>query len=115
MVGVRLRDLRALGRWFAGLSPRTRVLLSVGLAALIAVLAWAVLNARQEARLVSADPDNTPPALARWGAARGQGVFAAHCAVASSLPGVAMGCSGDGAGEAVSCSIATPHSAASAS
>jgi cytochrome c oxidase cbb3-type subunit 3 len=81
MVGVRLRDLRALGRWFAGLGPRTRLLLIVAAVAFAVFVAWAVLNARQEARLVSADPDATPAALASWGAARGRGVYLAHCAV----------------------------------
>jgi len=80
MVGVRLRDLRAFGRWFGALSPLKRALLGLGLVALVALIVWAILNAQQEARLVSADPDNTPPALASWGAARGRGVFAAHCA-----------------------------------
>jgi cytochrome c oxidase cbb3-type subunit 3 len=81
MVGVRLSDLRALARWYGRMSARTRAILAVGAVLAVGLLVWAVLNARQEARLVSADPDATPPALAAWGAARGRSVFAAHCAV----------------------------------
>ena len=81
MVGVRLRDIRALGRWIGALSGLRRALLAAGVVAFIAFTAWALLNAQQETQLVSADPDNTPPALMSWGAARGRGVFAAHCAV----------------------------------
>ena len=79
MVGV--RDIRAVGRWYGGLRARTRVLLIVWLLALTALITWAVLNGRQEGRLVRADPDATPPALASWGAAQGRGVFSNHCAV----------------------------------
>lgn len=82
MVGVSRRDIAAVARWFGGLSPRARAVILAALALAIAALAWAVLNAKQEARLVSVDPDTLPAnvQLAKWGAERGRGLYQSRCA-----------------------------------
>ena len=43
MVGVRLRDLRAFGRWFGALSPLKRALLGLGLVAFVALIVFLLL------------------------------------------------------------------------
>src|SRR5665213_4068997 len=82
MVGVSRRDIARAARWFAGLSARTRWLIVTGLALAAVGLVWAVLNARQEARLVRIDPDSVPgqAELMRFGVRRGRGLYQGRCA-----------------------------------
>ena len=82
MVGFSGRDLRGLARWFGRLSVRTRAILGGGAVLLVALLVWGVLNAQQEARLVSMDPDVIPsnPALMKFAEGAGRHVFNSHCA-----------------------------------
>jgi cytochrome c oxidase cbb3-type subunit 3 len=82
MVGVGRRDIAALSAWIGRLSPRARLLAAAGLAALAALIAWAVLNAQQEARLLRADPDalTTDAAATRLALGPGRATFRQNCA-----------------------------------
>jgi cytochrome c oxidase cbb3-type subunit 3 len=81
MVGVSRRDIAAVARWFGGLGMRLRAAILIGLAVAVVGLAWLVLNARQEARLVHVDPDSLPsqPALMHYAVDRGRGLFRKNC------------------------------------
>lgn len=82
MVGVSRRDIAAAARWFGGLSGRARALILAGLAIAAVGLAWAVLNARQEAQLVTLDPDSLPSQaqLMRYATDHGRGLYQSRCA-----------------------------------
>jgi cbb3-type cytochrome c oxidase subunit III len=82
MVGVSGRDIRAVVSWIGGLGLLRRLMLGGGVAIVAALTAWAVITAGQDARLVRADPDALPqdPALMRFAAGRGRGLFMNHCA-----------------------------------
>jgi cytochrome c oxidase cbb3-type subunit 3 len=66
----------------AGHRPARWLAATGGLLALLASAAWFVHDARLGARLVASDPEAiaADPTLLRAGAARGRGVFRAHCA-----------------------------------
>ena len=51
MVGVSRKDMQAIARWVGRLSARARIALAVGLAALVGLLAWSVINGSQQALL----------------------------------------------------------------
>ena len=81
MVGVSRRDMAGAARWFRGLGRRTRLLILGGLALAAIALIWAVLNGRQEARLIRADPDSLPAQteLMRYAVGHGRGLYQSHC------------------------------------
>ena len=82
MVGLSRSDISAIARWIGGLGARTRAVILAALALTVVLIAWAVLNGRQDARLVRVDPDDAPanPALMRLGVERGRGLFKSRCA-----------------------------------
>jgi cytochrome c oxidase cbb3-type subunit 3 len=82
MAGLSRRDIRSIAQWAQGLSPRTRLLILLGLALAVTLLAWTLFNAHEEARLVRADPDALPAQapLMRYAVDRGRGLFESRCA-----------------------------------
>jgi cytochrome c oxidase cbb3-type subunit 3 len=89
MIGPSPRAIAALGRRIAGLSTRAKLGLAVFTLVLIGLIAWAVVNAEQDARLVRADPDAVPAdtAMMAFATGRGHGVFEQHCAVCHGAKG----------------------------